>query len=242
MPRPKIQLAILGQRPPDFDPLDIVAWSSEAFEVHPVVESYQLNEDAKGNEWEFTDEQLGRNLKRDSTCDILIILLRVKLVDNWYLRRLTDNRVIFTFYELDQIVRLHRLPLKNLALRVLYATVLIYKRYGDRIPVASENTNYAHDETRGCLFDMNASKSDVIHSLHKPQLCEFCLAQLRQACVSNESLQIIQGELKRIQKPLIDRIASFIREHTVWSIFISVVSAIFIETIASLLAAYIVRN
>lgn len=242
MSAPKIQLAVLGQALPDFNPRELIAWKSKVFEIHPQIDSYQLNEDAKGDDWEYTDDQLEKFIQRDPSCSLLIILVSVKLQNNWYLRRLSDNRVLFTFYELDQILRFYGLPLKNMVLRVFYAAILVYKRYGDRIPTASEKTNYAHDETRGCLFDINASKVDVIHSLHQPKLCEYCVSQLKQSRVSNELVQDVQSELQKIKKPLVDRIASFIRAHTVLSIVLSILSAIILGTLASLLATVIYEN
>lgn len=242
MPPLRIQLAVLGQPPPDFDARELLDWKSRVFEIHPHIESYQLNEDSGGEDWQFTDQQLEKYIRRDPSCDLLVILVKVKLQYNWYLRRLSDNRVLFTFYELDQILRFHGLPLKNLALRVFYGASLVYRRYGDRIPPASEDTNYAHDETRGCLFDMNAEKMDVIHSLHQPRLCEYCISQLKLSRVSNELVQAVQSELRRIKKPLIDRIANFIRAHTIWSIVLSILSAIILGTLTSLLATLIYES
>jgi hypothetical protein len=242
VPVPKIKLAVLGQLPPGFDVRELLQWKSEVFELHPDVESFQLNEDAKGQEWEYTDAQLANQLKRPADCDIMVILVSVKLEHNWYARRLDDNRILFTFYELDQILRIYGLPLKNLALRVLYAMTLVYKRYGNRIPLATEQTNYAHDETRGCLFDMNASKIDVIHSLHQPKLCDFCVAQLKQAKVPFETLDAVSRELKKIRKPLVDRIVAFVREHTVISILLSLLSAIVLGVVTNLIASIIFES
>lgn len=239
MPKVKIQLAVLGHLPPDFDVRDLGLWRSKAFEISPEVESYQLTEDAHGPDWEFTDAQFEGCIRRDPKCSLLIVFVSVKLENNWYLRRLSDDRLVFTFYELDQILRFQGLPLKNLALRVIYAAVLVYKRYKDRIPTASEKTDYAHDETRGCLFDMNANKLDVVRSLHQPRLCESCVSHLKQTQVSNELLDVIQNELLWIKKPLADRIVSFVRAHTVLSIVLSILSAIVLGTAASLLASFI---
>ena len=242
MPVPKIKLTVLGQPPPGFDVRELLKWKSKVFEIQPAIETYQLNEDAKGSNWEYTDEQLRVQLKRDPSCDIQLIFVSVKLERNWYTRRLDDNRVLFTLYELDQILRFYNFPPRNLALRVLYVVTLIYKRYGDRIPLASEATSFAHDETRGCIFDMNASKIDVIHSLHQPKLCEYCTSQLKGARVSNETIDIISRELRSIRKPLIERISDFVRTHTVWSIVISVLAAILVGTLASLLASIIYNS
>lgn len=239
MSKIKIKLAVLGQSPSDFNINELVYWHSEVFEIIPTIESFQLNEDAQGPDWTFTDNQLEQYLRGNQECAFLIIFVKVKLEKNWYIRRLPNNRIVFTFYEMDQIVRFYGLPLKNLALRVLYAAVLIYKRYGDRIPPASEETNYAHDETRGCLFDMNANKLDIIDSLHHPCICERCCSQLKQTQVSNELLATVQNELRRIQQPLIDRIVRFIKEHTILSIALSFFFALVLGVIASLIASWI---
>ena len=242
MPVPKIKLAVLGQLPPGFDVRELLQWKSDSFVLDAAIETFQLNEDAKGREWEYTDAQLATQLKRPADCDIMVILVSVKLEHNWYARRLDDNRILLTFYELDQILRIYGLPLKNLALRVLYAMTLVYKRYGNRIPLAMERTNYAHDETRGCLFDMNASKIDVIHSLHQPRICDYCIAQLKQAKVPNETLDSVSCELKKIRKPLIDRIVGFVREHTVISIVLSLLSALVLGVVTNLLATIILES
>jgi hypothetical protein len=239
VPVPKIKIVVLGYSPPTFDVRALTAWKSQVFSIDPAIETFQLNQDGQGPDWEYTDQQLAGQLKRPADCDLLVIFLKVKLEDNWYARRLDDNRVLFTFYELDQILQLFRLPLQNLALRVLYAMTLVYKRYGDRIPPLSEPTNFAHDETRGCLFYMNASKIDVIHSLDRPRLCDHCVSQLKQSRVSNETLDVVAKELRRIRKPLADRIVTFVRDHTMWSIFIYVISALMLGTVASVLASYI---
>jgi hypothetical protein len=239
MALPKIKLAVLGRLPPDFDPGDLVDWTSATFEVDPRIDSYELNEDAQGDDWEYTDQQLEKYLSKNTDGSFLVILLSVKLQDNWYVRRLPNNRILFTFHDLDQILRFHRIPLKNIALRVLYAASLIYQRYGNRIPPTTEKTNYAHDETRGCLFDMNASKLDVVHSCHEPILCEYCVGQLQSAQVSNEVIRAVQSEIKKIQKPLFLRIVDFVQTHPVLSIVISALTALAIGTLASVIAAFI---
>ena len=133
----------------------------------------------------------------------------------------------------------YNIPLQNIVLRILYAATLLYKRFGDRIPSADEPTNYAHDETRDCLFDMNASKLDVIHSCHRPRICDFCVGELRKAQVSNEVIQEAQREIKGIAKPLFYRIGDFIKQHPIWSAAISVFVALVIGILGSVIGTYI---
>ena len=238
MPTPQIRLAVVGQLPPDFDPKDLLRWQSSVFQIIPSIESFQLNDDAQGEDWEYTDQQFEEYLpKHDSS--FLVLLVNVKLENNWYVRRLSRNRVVFSFHELDQILRFHSIPLKNVALRVLYAASLVYRRYENRIPPAAERTNYAHDETRGCLFDMNASKLDIIYSCHAPRLCEYCVSQLKIARVSNEVIDSVQEEIRRIQKPLFNRMLDFVKSHPLWSILISLSTALVLGIAASIVAAFI---
>ncbi|MCY4559452.1 MAG: hypothetical protein OXF79_24395 [Chloroflexi bacterium] len=164
-----------------------------------------------------------------------VILVNVPLEHNWYVRRLTGNRVIFTFHEIADILRLHHIPLKNIVLRVLYAVTLVYRRYENRVPAATETTNYTHDETRGCLFDMNASKWDVIYSCHQPRICDACVTDLRRAQISNEQIGAVQGDIRHIKKPLFNKLTEFVRQHPILSFLISVVIALGVGTTGSLL-------
>jgi hypothetical protein len=239
VPRPKIQLAILGRLPLDIDVTDLVRWRSAVFEIDANVESFHLNEDAEGADWEYTDHQLEKYLVHKVEADFLLVFVNVKLEANWYVRRLRNNRVLFTFHEISEILRFHKIPLSNAALRVLYALSLVYRRYGNRIPPASERTNYAHDETRGCLFDMNAFKADLVQSCHRPTICEYCVAQLKSNHISNEVIDKVQAEIVHIQKPLFSRIEEFVRSHPIRSIAISLATALVIGVFASLTAAWI---
>ena len=239
MPKTKIQIVILGSLPPGCSRQALLEWKSNLFEISPEIPTFQLNQNATGHDWEYTDQQIEGFLRQTFDCDILLIVVRVRLQDNWYLRRLSYNRLLFTFFELDQILHFHNIPLNNIILRVLYAGVLIYLRCAKQIPPSSEGTLYAHDETRGCLFDMNPNKWDVIQSLHQPSLCESCVAQHREAQVSEEQLRLAAKELKNIKRPLVDQIVRFVKAHTACSIIVSLIVALLIGTASSLIAIYL---
>jgi len=105
--------------------------------------------------------------------------------------------------------------------------------------MAGEHTNFAHDETRGCLFDMNGIKTDIVYSLHKPIICNYCIEKLKQEKISNEVISRIQKELGGIKKPLFYRITSFVKKHPIWSLMISALFAILLGAIGSLIATVI---
>lgn len=239
MAKTKITVVTVGHMPADFNRQKIKEWSSLVFEIDDGIESYFLSRDSDGNTWEFTDKSLEGVLPDKFNGDFLIAIVNVPIELNWYSRRLSANRVVFSFHEIKDILKISHIPLENVIFRLLYAYTLLYKRSGNRIPEASENTNFTHDETRGCLFDMNGIKSDVIYSCHNPIICADCVERLRREKVADETINKCQSEIRKIQKNMFYRITDFITEHPLLSLAISGVTALALGTISSVIASYI---
>src|SRR3970040_1255878 len=92
------------------------------------------------------------------------------------MRRLDDHVAVLSLYEMAEIVRYSGFSLEQFILRNAYELVVLFIGNGKLIP-----TNYAtwaHDEVRGCLFDMNSSKPDIIFSMDRPVLCPACKTRL----------------------------------------------------------------
>lgn len=239
MEKLRISVAVIGHIPAEFDKRKIVSWKSELFSILGTIESYSFTKASDGPNWEFSDKALEEIVPTRFSGDFLVALVNVPLEDNWYSRRLSNNRIIFTFYELKQILDFSNVPLENVVLRILYAYTLYYKRNGGRIRVDGELINFTHDDTRGCLFDMNGVKTDIIYSCHEPIVCPGCAEGLKRDKVSAETIARAQKEIQRIRKPLYYRIAGFIKRHPIWSLVISAVSATAFGTIGSYLATLI---
>lgn len=239
MNKTKITVATIGHMPADFNKARITNWHSDIFEITGEIESYTLSKDSDGLGWEFTDENLEEVLPDNYQGDLLVAIVNVPLELNWYTRRLYNNRIVFTFHEIKDILNYSNTPLENVIYRLLYAYTLLYKRSGNRIPMTGDHTRFAHDETRGCLFDMNGVKTDIVYSLHKPIICANCIEKLKQEKVSNEAISKIQKEICRIKKPLFYQIADFVKKHPIWALAISSVSAIILGAVGSYIAAVI---
>ncbi|ALP54971.1 hypothetical protein Tel_17095 (plasmid) [Candidatus Tenderia electrophaga] len=239
MSKTNISVATIGHMPSEFDKRKIGLWRSEIFSIAGDIENYSLTEDSDGYGWEFSDERLEQLLPEQFNGDFLIAIVNVPIELNWYSRRLSKNRVVFTFHEIKEILDHFNIPLENAVFRLLYAYTFLYKRSGDQIPLNDVPTNFAHDETRGCLFDMNGIKTDIVYSLHEPIICSDCIERLRKEKVANETIDKAQKEIIRIKKPLFYRIVSFVKKHPIWSLFISAVSAVFLGAIGSYIATVI---
>jgi hypothetical protein len=239
MSKIKIKLIILGQLPVDLDKTKLSNWKSDVFEIVGQIDNYSIINNADGLSWEFSDENIVEQLPETFDGDFLIGMTHVPLEDNYYARRFTNNRICMTFYEMADILNISNIPIENLVYRLLYSYTLIYKRHGNRIPSRDEVTTFTHDETRGCLFDMNGIKSDVVYSTNKPIICNSCVQRLTTERVPLNTITKIQEELKAIKKGLYYRLADLIKRYPLWTLVLSTISAFIIGTLGSLVATVI---
>lgn len=238
MLKTKLDVVTVGHMPAEFNRQRIKGWSSSVFEIVNEIESYSLTCDSDGIGWEFTDEALEKVLPSNFNGELLIAIVNIPIELNWYSRRLSKNRVVFSFHEIKEILRFSNIPLENVIYRLLYAYTLLYKRSGNRIPQTAEPTDFTHDETRGCLFDMNGLKMDIIYSCHKPIICPDCVERLKRGKVSDETIYHCQKEIQRIRKDMFYRITDFVKRHPLWSLSISGLSAVILGALGSMLGSY----
>ena len=236
MSKVKIKLIILGQLPVDVDKIKLTKWKSVVFELVGQIDNYTITNNADGLSWEFSDDNIENQLPNSFEGDFLVAMTHVPLEDNYYARQFTNNRICMTFYEMADILNLSNIPIENLVYGLLYYYSLIYKRSGNRIPSRYEVTTYTHDETRGCLFDMNGIKSDVVYSTNKPIICDSCVQRLTTERVPVNIINKVKEELKHIKKGIYYRLADLIKKYPIWTLVLSTISALIIGTTGSLLA------
>jgi hypothetical protein len=239
MSKVKIKLTFLGHVPYALDIKRIEKWESELFEIVKPIDYYSITKDSDGPNWQFSDECIESQLPKDFDGDILIAVTKVPIQKNYYARRVANNRICLTFHEMSDVLQYYNIPLENLIFRVLYSASLVYKRYGNRIPESHEETHFAHDETRGCIFDMNGIKSEIIYSTNRPQLCSSCIEVLKTEKIEANLLANIQKELRKIKKSFYYQVTDLIKAYPVWAIILTSLMAIIFGVIGSLLASFI---
>lgn len=242
MAKVRIALVTLGHIPADLDLKVVREWSSDVFEVVGPHATYAVSRDADGPNWEFTDSVLAELLPESFDGDFLFAIASVPLQNNYYSRRLTHNRAVVTLREIGDYLRAQDIPLKNGVLRLLYSAVMVYKRFGSGIPPTETNELFTHDETRGCIFDMNGYKSDLVASCDQPQICESCVQELARQKVPAEVINTVRKELARIRKPLYFRLTAGIRAHPLLALSISMLAALLVGILSSLVASYIYNS
>lgn len=242
MSKIKVKIVVLGHLPHSLNLKKIEGWRSDLFEITSPIDSYDILNGSDGPCWEFTDSNIEQQLPARGPADILLAITNVPLEQNYYARRLPDNKVCITYCTMTEILEEHNIPLKNLILRLIYTSSFVYKRYGNQIPPVREYAKFTHDETRGCIFDMNGIKSDVIYSLNSPQICASCVENLRsnqQNRIENNLINKAQNELKKIKKEYYYRLADFVKRRPFLTLLISSLLALMLGVTGSLIATVI---
>src|SRR5690606_17916517 len=104
----------LGQLPVDLDKIKLAKWKSDVFEICGPIDNYTITNNSDGPSWEFTDENIEKQLPLSFEEDFLIAMTHVKLEDNYYARRFANNRICMTFYETADILNHSNIPIVNL--------------------------------------------------------------------------------------------------------------------------------
>lgn len=239
MDKVKIRLVTIGHLPLHINIDQISTWKSEVFELIGEIENFALRCDSDSDGWVFSDALLKEQLPAHTGADFLIAIVNVQIEDNWYSRRLGGNQIVFTFNQIRDFLSWNSIPLENAILRVLYAYTLLYRRSGNKIPGFNEAPSFTHDETRGCLFDMNGIKSDLIESCDKPVVCVECEERLRNERVSTQTIKTVQKEIRKIRKRLYYRAFDFVKTKPIAALAISSTFAITLGITGSIIASYI---
>jgi hypothetical protein len=239
MEKVKIKIITIGYLPLHLNLGRVGSWKSEVFELNGDIENFALRCDSDSYGWEFSDALLKAQLPSHTGSDCLVAIVNVPIEDNWYARRLGGNQIVFTFSQIKEFLAAENIPLENAMLRILYAYALLYRRAGNRIPSIGEAPSFTHDETRGCLFDMNGIKSDLVESCNKPVVCGECEERLRNERVSTQTIKAAQKEIRKIRKHLYYRAFDFVKAKPMVALAISSVFAILLGVAGSLIASFI---
>lgn len=211
---------------------EITAWKSSVMSISHGASVGHLP-DADGGGWEYTDAHLLDVIAADVESDFTVGLIDVPLEDNYYLRRLTDKVAVLSLYEMAEIVRYSEFTLEQFILRNLYELAVLFAANGKLIP--SDYVTWTHDEVRGCLFDMNSSKSDIVFSLHRPKLCTACKARVLSKQVPADFVPHLERELKRLKKSLFLRMTEWVKLHPILALMITALSSVFLNFVASVI-------
>jgi len=226
----RISLVFLGSLKYPVSIAQLESWPSKVFKLHHSASVGHLP-NSEGPDWEYTDEQLLHVIANDVEADFTMGLINAPLEDNYYIRRLSDRVGVLSLHEMADIARYSNFAVEQYILRNIYEMAVLFSANGKLIP--DDYESWAHDETRGCLFDMNANKTDIVFSLHRPVLCPACRTRVSSRQVPAALLPALDAELTRIQKTLFVRMSDWVRSHPIWALAITAASGLLLNLLAS---------
>lgn len=189
--------------------------------------------DAEGDNWEYTCDQLRSLVSADNNASFTVAIISAPLEDNYYMRRLGNKVAVLSLFEMAEVVRSSDFTIEDYILRNIYELAVLYAANGALIP--SDSYSWAHDDVRGCLFDMNANKSDIVFSLHQPKMCDACKTRVLSRQVDSGFLPALSKELQKIKKALYFRMSEWVKVHPIMALIVAALSAISLNLIASII-------
>lgn len=228
----KVTIVLLGSLKYPVSMSYLEGWRSQIIKISHGASVGHLP-DAEGDNWEYTSNQLGSLVHADNNASFTVALISAPLEGNYYMRRLGDKVAVISFFEMAEIVRFSDFTIENYIIRNIYELAVLYVANGALIP--SDAYSWAHDDVRGCLFDMNANKSDIVFSLHKPKLCDACKARVLLKQVDSGFFPALSKELQKIRKALYFIMSEWVKDHPILALIVAALSATSLNLIASII-------
>jgi hypothetical protein len=236
MGKVRIALINIGHVPFLFDKKRILNWKSDIFTINN--EQNIENPPESDVEDGFIDQkydvdQIRKIVHCPSDSDFAFGLMANRYIDNYYLHRINNKVAVVSLYGMQDILMEKNISIEHFIIKQLYELSIVKQAYGE-ISVDDIPEPY-HLGTRGCLFDINGDKHDVIFNTEKPIICESCKKFLKQKQIENGYIEKIERNLSRIKKPYILRLELFVRKYPLLSLLISAVIAIVLNLLANIL-------
>jgi hypothetical protein len=230
----KIAIVILGHSNLQFEVKNIKNIGSNIFEVTSLEEVSDLPETNLEDGYldqKFERAQIGTLIKCPDSADIALGIMSYRFNDNFYMHRVGKNCAVVSLYGIDGILDRKSISMDNFIKKQLYEITALYLLCNDLI--SDDVYKLVHRDTKGCLFDLNGDRQDIIYNTETPIICEACKSKFRKIQIEGNILELFQKELKNIRKPLIQRLERAIQKYPLISITISAMAAILLNLAAS---------
>lgn len=239
MKKVKVDIKILGGLKHELNLERIKKWQTSFFEINSISNINSLPNTTTLNDWYYSDKQLKSIIGNMDNSQVVFGLINHELEDNYYGRRIGTNCYILSLYETGEIVLNNDLKIEHFVIQNLYFVAALYYRYGGIIPLSE--SMLTHQDIRGCLFDFNAHKEDIVYSLGKVSICSKCEADFDSSLVPENFVSNISKELKKIRKSRYFILRDFIRKSPILSIIISAFLALVLNILASYAYSFLTK-
>jgi hypothetical protein len=232
----RIALIKIGQIEYLADYNKIAKWKSELF----IINKIQCVTNAPESDVHdgYLDNKYTRDgLKKIVSCpkdsDIAIAIIPYRFDDNFYLHRLSKNCAALSLHRINDILKYDGISMENFILKQIYEICALNYLVDDF--GTNEVYTYVHLDTKGCLFDMNGNREDILRNTEKPIICDTCKSKFGERQIDSKFLATLEKEIKRLKKPLILRIENRIKKYPFLSMLVTALIAIFLNLISNMI-------
>ncbi len=163
--------------------------------------------------------------------DFCIGIMNYRFVDNFYMHRIDNNKMCISIAGLEEILMSRDISLENFIIKNIYEIFSFYKIFGSTLD--GDVYEFVHEDTRGCLFDLNGDKNDILYNTEKPIICNECLSKINKKALPNNFVDSIKSELETINKPLLKRVELFIKKYPLLSIMMTIIFSTLINILSN---------
>jgi hypothetical protein len=212
----KIRIVILGSNSRLYDIEKISRHRLALFKIISVDTVHHLPS-MDGDDWGYTCGALRQIVVNNSlNSDFTVAITGDRLDDNYYIQRLGDRACVMSYFMLTDVIQGNGNTIENFILRNIYELEAIYRQHEGSL--VDGDRSFVHDDTRGCLFDMNGWKENIVFSMHRPILCHECAARLKSKSLPTRYVDVLTSEINKIRKPMYHQILDLIKAHP-WKAF-----------------------
>lgn len=214
----------------------IKKWKSDIFEVTEIQCVEHLPESKVNDgflDQKFTIQELKKIISCPNNSDIAVAIIPYRFIDNFYMHRISNNCVVISLYAIPEILEIAKISTENFILKQIYEICSI--KYLVKDISSIDVYKFVHRDTRGCIFDMNGNREDILYNTEKPIICESCKDTFKKKQINSTTISTLEKELKKIKKPLILRVERKIKKYPLAAIIISGLIAISLNLIANLI-------
>jgi hypothetical protein len=229
----KVRLLQLGSLPVSLT--KVVQWKSGYFEIDTRVYQKGSLPNSDGEGWSYSKKLLNKIVGKGAGADITVGIIDKPIEGNYYLHRLTDKTCVLSLYQMTSILAAENIPVDLFIIRNLYEMVCLYYEFGEKLSSGAYSVH--HEDTRGCLYDFNAIKTDIVASTKQVGLCVGCKARLSKTQLPQGFVAGFERELKRLKKPLVYAAIGFVKEHPYWSLLLSTLFGLVLNVAANIVYA-----
>lgn len=230
----KVTLIRLGhvQHLVDFN--SIIKWKSQLFTISGIdcIEHLPDSDVEDGFlDVKYTKSRLKTLISCPANSDYAVAVMPYRFEDNFYMHRVNDKCVVISLCGISDILKSDNISIEHFIIKQLYEICAIRHIISD---LSSDDVyQFIHPDTRGCLFDLNGKRSDILYNTEQPIICEECKGKFKSKQIQAETIHLFEHELKRIRKPFALRMERWIKRYPLLSIFISALTAIALNILAN---------